>query len=267
MSIGQLFDRTFRLYRQNFVRFVTLIAVVQVPIGLLTILPIWGMQSLATGLQSPDPKALPVLIITAVIAYFALLAVFLVGAILQSGAMTRAAAEAYQGRTLSVGEAYSSVLSRVGGLLGLGILVSLGVFAGLLLCVVPGIILSLMWALATPALIVEGVGPTEAMGRSKQLASRNLGKVFLVGLVAGLIGLVASLPFSGLSAVASELLKASGQPTIVGIVVSQLIALPGAVLVGPIQYLAIALLYFDLRIRKEGFDLEMLARTAGPRGY
>ena len=34
-----------------------------------------------------------------------------------------------------------------------------------------------------------------------------------------------------------------------------------AVFVGPITYIGVTLLYYDIRIRKEGFDIEMLARS------
>ena len=41
--------------------------------------------------------------------------------------------------------------------------------------------------------------------------------------------------------------------------IQQLFTMAGQVLITPISAAAVILLYYDLRIRKEGFDLEMLA--------
>ena len=48
--------------------------------------------------------------------------------------------------------------------------------------------------------------------------------------------------------------------------VNSLFSLAGQVLVMPISAAAFILLYYDLRIRKEGFDLEMLAKDLASRG-
>ena len=38
MSVGLILDRTFFLYRKNFVRFIAIVAVVQIPVGLFQLL-------------------------------------------------------------------------------------------------------------------------------------------------------------------------------------------------------------------------------------
>ena len=38
MSVGRVLDNTFRIYRDNFIRFITIVAVFQVPIALLKII-------------------------------------------------------------------------------------------------------------------------------------------------------------------------------------------------------------------------------------
>jgi multisubunit Na+/H+ antiporter MnhC subunit len=38
MSIGRILDRTFKIYKDNFIRFITIVAIIQVPITLLMII-------------------------------------------------------------------------------------------------------------------------------------------------------------------------------------------------------------------------------------
>ena len=45
--------------------------------------------------------------------------------------------------------------------------------------------------------------------------------------------------------------------------VTGLFEIAGTILATPISAVAFILLYYDLRIRKEGFDLEMLSQTLG----
>ena len=80
-------------------------------------------------------------------------------------------------------------------LIGAGILVILVVGVGLVLLIVPGIIFGLWFALTTPAIIVENIGATKGMGRSKTLASGNLGKIFSIAFLVWIISFIIGLPF------------------------------------------------------------------------
>jgi hypothetical protein len=103
------------------------------------------------------------------------------------------------------------------------------------------------------------MGATGGMGRSRMLARGNLGKIFLVGLIVGLITMVISIFIQGGGAVVGGLV--SGGNAIVQNVVQSLFELIAQLLAAPIGACTTILLYYDLRIRKEGFDLEMLANS------
>ena len=77
-------------------------------------------------------------------------------------------------------------------LLGLAILLSLAVWFGLILFVVPGIILAMMWAVAAPALVIEGVGVFGAFGRSRYLTSGSRWRIFGLVLLVYAIYFIAS---------------------------------------------------------------------------
>jgi uncharacterized membrane protein YraQ (UPF0718 family) len=81
---------------------------------------------------------------------------------------------------------------------------------------------------------------------------RILGIRILVGLITGIIsGLLVSL-----LALAGAGLDVNGQ-----LIVQQAASAVVGVFVGPVTYIAVTLLYYDVRIRKEGFDIEMLAQS------
>jgi hypothetical protein len=151
-------------------------------------------------------------------------------------------------------------------LLGAAVLVGLLTAMGYMLCVVPGVILSLMWAVTTPAIVVESVGAWEGMRRSRHLAADNLGKVFVVVLIVSVLVFLVSAPFVFSGAIVQAILTQFKQP-LLGVALSQVISLPGQLVGAPISAAAVVLLYYDLRIRKEAFDLEMLAESmAGAPG-
>jgi hypothetical protein len=54
-----------------------------------------------------------------------------------------------------------------------------------------------------------------------------------------------------------------GSNATAAVVIPQVFAIAAEVLVMPIGAASSILLYYDLRIRKEGFDLEMLAQSLG----
>jgi len=73
--------------------------------------------------------------------------------------------------------------NRVLALLGVGILTTLGIVAGAVLLIIPGIFLAVRWALAAPILIAEDVGVTAAIGRSWQETEGRFWTIVVVLLV------------------------------------------------------------------------------------
>jgi hypothetical protein len=171
--------------------------------------------------------------------------------------LVRGISEGYLGRDVSVGQAYGFVLPKALSLIGAALLVGLIATLGYILCIVPGVIFSLWYALTAPSIVIENLRAGAGMRRSKQLASGNLGRIFLVLLVVALISWVFGFTFQMIGQyVAAWLLAPS---PVAATALQQLLQVIPAILVMPIGAAASVLLYYDLRIRKEGFDLEMLA--------
>jgi hypothetical protein len=283
MSIGQILDQTFRLYRKNFVRFITIVAVAYVPIGLITAvgqsmttkgtmsvqthstqrggpIRVYGSTASSEQVVNVNPsKAIAGGLLTIVGAILSLFAYNLC-----TGALIKSISESYLGNDISVGDAYRFVFGRLGAIIGATILVGFVVGLGFLLLIVPGIIFSLWYALTTQVVVLEKLKASQAMSRSKALASGNLGKIFGVFFVVGLITWIVSA-ICGTAGGAIIVPFATPQHNMeMFTFMVQLITIVGQVLVMPIATAASILLYYDLRIRKEGFDLEMLSKTLEP---
>ncbi len=277
MSVGRILDKTFQIYRNNFIRFVTIVAVIQVPIALLNL----AFTSLLTE-NAPVESEIYVDGSMAERPFGAemsgsrefgwlgamgtMIAVLLglIGNMLSQGALIKSVSESYLNREISVEQAYRFVLPKLLTLIGATLMVALVVGLGFVLLIVPGVIFSLWLYLTTSCIVVENLGASAGMSRSKALVSGNLGKVFLIGLLVFLITMVISIPFNIIAGIGTIFIPSDYVMlrTFIGqfaSVIAQIIALP-------IGASAAILLYYDLRIRKEGYDLEMLAQSMSTSG-
>ena len=129
-------------------------------------------------------------------------------------------------------------------------LVGLIAMVGLMLCVVPGVIFMLWFMLVIPVVVLEKTGAIDSIGRSRELMRGNLTKGFVIGLV---VVVLASLVSMG---VGFALGVIPGLP----VFFRELISTTLQALVLPISTAPGLLFYYDIRIRKEAFDLQMLSR-------
>ena len=116
--------------------------------------------------------------------------------------------------------------------------------------VVALVYLSMRWAPAFPAMVEEDIGAGAALRRSWHLSGDNVWRTFVVLLFAGVI---AALGGSVISQLASVVLV-SGLAPALGLdeVVASTIALAlGTVLLAPLMPVLTAVLYFDLRARRD----------------
>ena len=268
MSVGQILDRTFRLYRANFLRFVTVAAVVQVPLSLVGAFAMFPMKrlidpqtgKLAMDAEHPDLDRIVTIALLSLGTLFLFVLIAVIAQTLSAGAFAKSVSEAYLGRSATMSEVYRCILPRFRRLLGSALLTALAVGAGYMFCVVPGVVFSVWFAMTTPAIVVEELGAVDGMSRSKQLVSGNLGRMFSVGLVVFLLAIVVQLVPDILASWVSKMIAMQGH-ALLSSTVEQFMMLPGQLILAPVGSIAIVLMYYDLRIRKEGFDLEMLARS------
>lgn len=100
-----------------------------------------------------------------------------------TGGLVRAMAAQHDGRPIGFADAALTATRKFLPLLALGVLLGLGLLVGLVLLIVPGIILYLIWSVATPALVEEQIGVFEAFGRSAFLTRGARWNIFAIQLV------------------------------------------------------------------------------------
>jgi hypothetical protein len=132
---------------------------------------------------------------------------------------------------------------------------------GLLFCLLPGIWLFVSWSVTVPAVVVEHSGPLAAMSRSFRLVRPRFWQALGAVALSAILYLAVSYIFSLLGTVFSifEENPASG----VSLLASTISSTISSIIVFPFIAAVITVLYFDLRVRSEGFDLEILARELG----
>lgn len=206
-----------------------------------------------------------------------LLGTFVIGAVLGtvlSGLLAAVVTQDVLGVRITARQALTRLRGRIWALLGLAVVSTVLETLGLIVLAVPGIWLWGLWAVAVPAMVVERTTIRGALARSRQLVTGMWWRVWgiraLAYLLASLLGIVVSVPFLALaSAVTGSggLLtsSASGSPAVYVLIISVGSVL-SATLTEPVRAGIDALLYVDLRMRREGLDivLQQAARAAQP---
>ena len=295
LALGELLDRTFRLYRNNFWLFAGIMVVpsaFSVPVMVL----FFSMQGSTMGGTPPLPKVIFGMVLFGLAFFFLFLAVYAVAI----GATTHAVSEAYLGRKVTVREAYGKVrgsfwriigvmvvaLARAYGMLivaGIGIAVVVGISAGILAAIgrgkVPpivgiivgltmviaylaGIVLWIVWtlryAVSIPALLLEKLGVLAALRRSVLLTRGRRWQMLVAILLCSIIANVGAIVFQGPFFIPMFLSMRTGQlPEWLAYALAMSGAL-GSAITGPILLIALVLSYYDTRIRKEAFDLQFM---------
>jgi hypothetical protein len=164
--------------------------------------------------------------------------------------------EVYLGRDPDLGDVLRRVFRRFGSLWGAAFISGIMVVFGLLLLIVPGLIAA-AWTFAMPVIVmVEGRSASESFERSRALARGNVPRI-LVALV-----LAYALFFGGAFGI-GILIGMGGLVVPIGPAGETLLMSAVLVLLYPFPSVVTTLLYYDLRIRKEAFDVQMMAAELG----
>jgi hypothetical protein len=311
MSTSQVLDRTFFLYRNNFVLFagIALITPTLTLMARLVQLAMFGMPVMPNRVGG-DPSA----VLGKMMPFFAHAAlggmigliIYMVGYAITTGATVQAVSMLHLGRLTSIKESYQRVKSIWGRLMLLvirifliaswpllacyGLLIALmvvmlaarGSAAGLaaaavaglgLILVLPGFIAGIIWAviaycryaLAVPACVVENLPIKYALIRGKFLSKGNVGRVFAVYFLTAIITIAVKSLLQVPVYISGGFSFRTGLHLTPGLMAwtyaSEFIS---ALIAGPIAAIAMALVYYDERVRKEAFDLQVMMESMRP---
>lgn len=255
LGIGETLDAGVKLTRDHILPLVLIVLVVTIPIEILAFLISSSTSEVQDGAATATDDG-----------------TYLAGQganlILRQAATTfvtigcfHVIAEAYLGRDATAGQSLAFAARRLHKILWTGVvLIGLSIVAFVLL------VIPLFWfyyaaAFAFPVLMVEGTFGFAAVKRSFSLVKdrwwATAGRLFIAGMIAGvtagLLGVVLLIPFAVLT-----------PDSVLGILGSQSLAqIIASAITLPFVSAVTIVTYFDLRVRKEGFDLALLAEKMG----
>ena len=281
-GIGELLDQAIRLYRANFLKFIGIMALVEIPVGVLQILSstlmLSGMVNWTSSFTT-NPGAVPSLNNMAqlmggagVSLLVSVLAIFASG--IGTAALTRAIADGYMGEPVEILGSYRKIgkrwISLIGALL-LTVLLGLGAFIWFMIPCAgwltgPGLLIFLALAvtpLLGPIVVLEKAPAAAAIRRAWDLGRARfwwlmgyLGilTIFSLLVISGPILIINTLVVSPLQ---RQAMLGGGvtQTLLFSTIAQQALGVILGVLYRSLQAIAITLAYFDLRMRLEGFDL------------
>ena len=268
LSVGEILDRTFTIYRNYFVLFIGISAIPQLLVLALSLAQVAVLMP--AGFPAPGARGVPTPPLSSVgsvasylILAFLALVVTLIALILSQGATVIAVSELYLGRSTSISESLGRVWGQLANLFGVLLLNGLAVMGGFILLIIPGIYIACRLITCVPAALLEDLGPRTSLERSFFLTKDNAGRAFLIYLLYFVllysIAFVFALPFGvgiAMSAKDPAMLRFWTGFLQVGSFLAE-------VFISPILLIATSVFYYDLRVRKEAFDLQLMMYPSG----
>ena len=272
MDIGEILDGALTIFRRHFLLFIK-----------IGVIALWFPVALTiyVELAGGSQQHLVLAFIGNVIRYFA-------GLFLTASAI-RVISDSYLGRRPELSDALALGGSKIMPLflVGLGKGLLLGLIAGVIVVIaalgIPRVatgggagvfavaiaILGGCWfvffvacgyAVTTPVVVLEELNASsDAFGRSWDLTRAFKLKIFLIFLVATVVVFVPGIAVGGLGAALAGDLRLLGQAV-------EILSAALPILLTPLFSCVLTLVYYDLRVRREAFDLEVLSEQLGAGG-
>lgn len=253
-TVWDIVDDAFDLYRGNFTRFASIAAIVLVPYALVDFFLEFHLHGPGGGNDPEWSGPFFLYLITT-------LPLWTLATTIQSAATAVATNEHLSGHAIDALASYRRLLPRLATLLAVTLLYAALVYGGFLLFIFPAVMVVTRYAFVAHTVVLEGRSAPGAFRRSRALSTGSTEKV--LGLLALL--LLLSLVLWGSVASVLELLFSVVPALQAGDaaarelrehVVKTIAQHVGAILLAPLGPLALTLLYYDLRVRREGLDLE-----------
>ncbi len=282
LNLSEILDGSFRTIRRNprtTLGFSAVIALLQAVIVTVFELAIYHWAdgrtvTDANGTQTVSTATSANLIVAA----FSLLVVgSILGAVL-TGTLTLVVTEDVLGNPVSLAAVWARVRPRLWRLVVLSVVVGFVEILGLALFVAPGVWLWGIWAVAVPALMVEQTSIRGALGRSRTLVRRSFWRVWGIRalgiLLVTAISSIITIPFTILAGLISGAALfatgGTGHPALY-LVIAAVGTVVATTFTAPVKAGIDALLYVDLRMRREGLDIvlqqEAARRRPGSQGW
>lgn len=258
-----MLDAAVTLYRARFASLMFVSAIVVIPVQILSALVLlsarpdeYGFSFGTTGPQYSDSNpalqlgaGITVLVVSAISTAFVV------------AACTRIVADAYVDQTATPKQALGNATRRFFALMAVSFIVAIAQFVGTLACIIGMFVPMALFAVAVPALILERIGVGMSLGRSWNLVKSHFWLALGLVVTAQVLTTVIAL---GLTTAAELVIRGDGSST--GSIIAQSVAAAvSALLTTAFVATATVVLYFDLRIRDEAFDVQLMMQRDDAR--
>jgi len=266
MTIGEVLDRTFRLYKSEFWLFAGIMSLPFFVLFIFNVSIAWLTRSQAAAVIAGGaphaPQVLPAVIMASIGGGLLLLILTFVLSSIGQAATMFAVSDVYLDRPASIRGSFGQVRGHILQVLGVIFLVGLLVMVGCVFLIIPGIILACRTGVSVPAAMLEDEGPSTAISRSMELTKGFAMQMFLIFVLVWVLAIIGSVVFQ----LPFTIMAVTPRPHVLpfGLVVLQDVTVfISQVLVAPVGAIAFCLMYYNLRVRKEAFDLEHLMGALG----
>jgi hypothetical protein len=286
LGVGDVLDKTFNVYRTKPLVFIGLSAlwyllfflifIVLIVVAFAGTLATIASQATRTTTPTISPDLFAGLIVS-VIAFVLVavaVAIFIFSA--QSASLVYAGSARYLGKTVTIGEAFRAGVGATFRLFIAALLVFLAIVGvwgvlfilaaltnqfiafglAFLVAIIATFYLGASWLVAPVVVVLEKMGPVAALGRAWRLSEGNRWRIVGIQVLLLILNLILSVLIGSLFAVGGQ----SDQPG-VGNVIQSLVNLASTIVWAPVEWIAFTVLYYDLRVRKEAFDLQLAAEA------
>lgn len=238
-SAAELIDAAFRMYRQYFTGFVTLSALVYLPAFVLGVI-VGRLTPMIEDMQ-PGPT----------LAMFGALILMGCWYAIMEAALCIAASDRYLGSEIEPGRALRDALSRAGSLIPAKLWTWFVMFWGFFFFLIPGIyFFARYFAIPQTILFEKNTGVGDGLNRTRQLAKGEKWKVIKSLGMTWLIFFAISMGIG---------LTLAPEPGTSPSIISQLFSSIVSIIAYPLVPITATLLYYDVRIRREGLDIELMS--------
>lgn len=259
MSLGDILDRGLKLLLARLPTFYAISLIVQLP----TLLSNIALAFITMGGGQPTQAQGIMMAVGGLAVLFLILILYPIG----SAATLFVISQEFVDQKATLGDAFRFAGHSFGRLLGASFLAGLIIVLGFVFCVVPGIVFLIWYIFVSQVVVVEKLGGNSALARSKELTSGYVGRILALGIILFVVSILIGIAVGLLQLVLPSMHQvrgAGGLPVNVmnpaNYLINQAVSFLINVLVSTYGTICLTLLYYDIRIRKEGFDLELAAQ-------
>ena len=251
ISLGKILKQAFSIYGEHFVMFLGISAIPNLALLALH----FYLEKFPVGRHHAPGW-------TGLLAGLGVSFASLFASSIVTAATTVAVSDIYLNRTPDLWDCFSRLSGKALRIAYAAFLVEIVVGVGLLFCLIPGIYWAGVYGIAIPAVVMENISAFQSLRRSEYLTTDSVARIVIAFFITAVFtGVLVLMLRAGAAALGLTPHPYGNIPS--ERVMTLITTTIGGILFGPISAIALALEYFDQRVRKEAFDISQMM-MAGP---